>query len=358
MLTGRGFGLSLSFKSEVSMQFTYEQYFDIELDYALQQEKDGGDRGSANKFRYLPKDRSQRAINDAIRELVLLNKDRYYAEVTVQLYDSEAMTPVPGGFGAPITDGVLYINTREALSSDLKTVTLPPNVAELLAVQATNGKWVHLTQGSSMQKDMYVSSASTIHREDGWDLENITEGEVTNSFKAQLIMFPVYERIWNVLDITGYDSAPRIELECLEDVSALQYIKLSLKKAYEDSDALGWDQIFKLEDVHAIAPRGLNTKGKYTWNVKASSTLTGNPLASMFYANFDFTNTEVPFPIEHRRLLTLTIKKNAYARQSKPLSREEYSDMMHLANVWRKEGGKIRSKIVIPARGHGFGRRR
>jgi len=340
------------------MQLTYSQYFQRVLDYELQQVKDGGDRAGADKFRYLSSTQSQRAINEAIRELVLLNKDRYYAELTVQLFDSEALTTTPDGTGSPQTDGYIYIDSRTALSSDLKTLTLPPNVAELMAIQASTGHWVHLTQGSGFQRDMYISAAGKVYREDGWVQENITVGAEGTCFKAQVILFPMYERVWNVDAITGYDSTEQISLLGLESLRAGEKIRLGLDDSTNDD--LGWEQSFTIDSLADITDSTSTSLGKFNWNVTPAdaSVLTGNPSGSLFYAEYDFSDVEVPFPIEYRRLLTLTIKKNAYSRKGKPLSNYEFADLKQLERRWELDGGQIRSKIILPVRGHGFGRRR
>jgi hypothetical protein len=343
------------------MQYTYEQYFDKVLDHELQQKKDGGDRAGKEKFRYLRKEDSQRYINTAIRELVLQNKDRYYAEVTVQLFDPRALT-LPS-FGAPEVDGILYVDSREALSSDLKTLKLPPNVAELIAVQAPNGRWVHLTQSSAMQKDMRITASGTVKREDGWDLENITEGEASNSFKAQVILFPVWDRIWNISDFTTSGSTNTVALDGLEGLRALEMIRIAPDNSDTATD--NWDQLWRTEGLDAIvnAPASY-AKDAFTWDLKPvgektpPTTAPVPGLSETWSATYDFSDIEVPFPIEFERLLTLTIKKNAYARKNKPLSTYEFADLKELERRWQLDGGQIKSKVVIPLRGHGFGRRR
>lgn len=339
------------------MQLTYSQFFDIELDHALQQEKDGGDRGSAKKFRWLPKERSQRAINDAIRSLVLDNKDRYYQELTVQLFDSEALT-TPDGTGSPSGEGYLYVDSRTALSDDLKTLTLPPNVAELIAVRDSTGKWQSLTQSSGMQESMYVVASGKIYREDGWVQENITAGAEGTCFKAQVVMFPMYERVWTINAITGYDGTEQISLLGLESLRANDKIRLVLNDSSDDD--LGWEQSYTIESLADITDSTSTSLGKFNWNVLPAdaSVLTGNPARTLFYAEYDFSDVAVPFPIEYRRLLVLTIKRMAYSRQSKPLSQAEWAEIQELNTRWRRDGGSIRSKIRLPLRGHGFGRRR
>ena len=68
------------------------------------------------------------------------------------------------------------------------------------------------------------------------------------------------------------------------------------------------------------------------------------------------TGDNIPFPDEYTRLLTLAVKKKAYARKGKGLSQFEYSEYMDLNKKWVHEKGKVRKVARVAFRGYGFGR--
>ena len=66
-------------------KYTFLEYFDV-LDWELEQVKDGIDRASADKFRYLPSTQAPRVINETIRELVALCPKRFEKEIIFRFH--------------------------------------------------------------------------------------------------------------------------------------------------------------------------------------------------------------------------------------------------------------------------------
>jgi hypothetical protein len=68
------------------------------------------------------------------------------------------------------------------------------------------------------------------------------------------------------------------------------------------------------------------------------------------------TSDNIPFPDEHIRLLTLTIKKKSLSRKGDSLSDLEINELFTLEKRWVKEKGKIRKKALIAFTGYNLGR--
>lgn len=65
----------------------------------------------------------------------------------------------------------------------------------------------------------------------------------------------------------------------------------------------------------------------------------------------------VNFPDEWLRLLTLEVKKRAYSRQGKGLSKFEFAELTELKKNWAKDVGIVRYFSRISYQGRRFGRR-
>jgi len=67
-------------------------------------------------------------------------------------------------------------------------------------------------------------------------------------------------------------------------------------------------------------------------------------------------DVDIPFPDEYIRMLTLDVKRQAYARKGNGLSQYDYSELKEYEKRWQSEKGRVLKKQYMAFRGHSFGR--
>ena len=142
------------------MAYTYATFFDV-LDYELKQIREGGDLASKDAYRCLPSDQAERIINESIKDLILLNLDRFEQELTVTFKASPS--------AGDITE-----------ASTGTTYTAPDRIVQILSARIDNN-WFLLGDSSDLNSTIYSTSNKTITNVDGWAEDD------TITFKVILI---------------------------------------------------------------------------------------------------------------------------------------------------------------------------
>ena len=301
-------------------KYTFLEYFDI-LDWELEQVKDGVDRASADKFRFLPSTQARRMINETIRELVALCPKRFEKEVVFRFHHNDP------------ENGYINIEGDTYISSDLKTFTVPDSIMKVIAIKVDD-VWSVL-EDSSSNADIFSPASNQIYNADGWTMYE--PGVTGDTLKARVIMHP-----------------PKI--------TGTTHTVTGVSEGSTTAYTFGFAIDFEVGDsavVTNVTPATFNsTQTVIGVDERKYRVITDLDSSALTYTSGGTVTRDaiVDFPQEYIRLLTLEIKRKAWARKGRKMSEFEYSELMALKGRWERETGRVRSKSIFAAEGYGFGR--
>lgn len=305
--------------------YTYTDYFSI-LDWELQQESDGGDTASADKFRKLPSTESKRYINDTRRELIGKNYERFEKEIIFRFFDETSTLP-------SYEDGYYNIEiTSDHISGN--TFIVPNDIAKFIAYKNSSSLWLIPPDSSQFGVSIYSPSHNKIYNSDGW-----TAG---TELTAKVIQFP----------------------EDIKETITLGAALLNEATAYPGSKVLALAPVTSNYQVGDLATISSSTVPAYdgSWRVLAKAT------SNQLVLDLDYTSSgsgditrnyepfEIEWPEEYIRLLTLEIKKKIYARKNKALSQYEWIEYNDILTQWKNDTGRVKQFSSIAFKGYGLGK--
>jgi len=273
------------------MVTTYTDFLDI-LDYELQQEKQGGDTASADKFRFLPHSQSLRIINETYRELAMVSQDQFEMEFT------------------------------HTFTFDTKTFLVPDAIIRVLAIWEEDS-WRILGDSSDLNSSITSVSSEKITNTDLW-----SSGD---TIRLKVVIFPpriFSDEITDTID--SYTNSSITHTTAHDELEVGDIIRVVFESTrYEDCIILG-----KTVDTLYIE---YNTE-----EVPVS------------FTNESARN--INFPKAYIKLLILDLKRKSYARKGKAMSQFDYSEFMQLKNKWINEVSRIGHVATIAFEGYGLGR--
>ena len=289
------------------MKYTYTEFLDI-LDWELQQEKQGGDSASADKYRFLPHTQALRVVNETIKELVVISPDQFEREYT---------------YTVVIPD--------ELNNAKTKHIKLPGFIFKVISYWDTEEEsWRILGDSSDLDSDIVSIDSNTIYKEDGW-----SDGETV---KLKVVAFPYEVEATNGTSLGDVDTYSNnvLVMDYGEnpEIEAGQQIKLSFA---------GQDDFYIVDQVGKKVVWSLYLNKDCKFNFSPGTSLTR-------YSSI------IPMPSNYIRLLVLEIKRKAYSRKGKALSQFEYSELMRLKAQWSEETSPVQQKSRIAFEGYGLGR--
>ncbi len=310
--------------------YTYTEYYSV-LDWELQQVKDGGDSSSQDSFKKLPSTEAKRVINDARRELVGRNYERFEQEIIFRFYDPTESMPSweDGYYNIDITD-------TDLISGNMFIV--PSDIARFIAFKDGDSKWQIAADSSFSTESIYSPAHNKIYNEDGW----LNDDTLT----AKIVKFP--EEIKET--ITAVSASSTQNAEDAGYYGTNLWVDFATDPGFKVGDIVTFDSWSEasLNTDHRILYRSSDGL-EYIIDTTFTATATGTVAR-------DYSAREIDWMMEYVRLLTLDIKRKVYSRKGKALSQYEWIEFNDLLNRWVSDTGRVRQKAYIAFEGYSFGR--
>lgn len=310
--------------------YTYTEYYNI-LDWELEQVKDGGDSASQDSFKKLPSTEAKRVINDARRELVGKNYERFEQEIIFRFFDPTESMPdwTEGYYDIDITN-------TELVSGNIFKV--PADIAKYIAFKDDNSKWNIAPTSSLYGAPIYSPAHNKIYNEDGW-----LDGDTLSSI---VVRFPteIKETI-SAVSVNSTQSATDAGY-----FGTKLWMDFATDPGFKVGDIVtfsGWSES-TLNTDHRIIYRksdGLEYIVDTTFAATAAGTVALN-----------YESRTIDWMDEYIRLLTLDIKRKAYSRKGKAMSQFEWIEYNELLRQWINDTGRVKQVAHIAFKGYGFGK--
>jgi len=311
------------------------------LDYELEQQKEYADTASADRFRNLPRTEAPRVINDAIKKLVRKKDEAYTEELMLCFYDSTVEQ-------YPLRDGEnFYIDINESVSDKLFTIPKPIKEIKMYikpessgADDQRTGRWEVASDSSISGGLIYCPSKDTVYNYNGWN-----DGD---KMRVSAVVYPV--------DLKNSIGAVTITALTLNEDDTCGIVTGTTDMNLSRGDIV---------KVAGFTPTAYN--GNYVVIYKNGVNLVIKPLTAepagvvSALGNISFVADDLIIGIDdgYIRLLTLEIKKMAYSRKQKPLSQEEYIELVReLRPEYEADKGRVNTIGTLNYGGANFGRKR
>lgn len=299
---------------------TFSELFEI-LDYELKQQKEFGDRGDPDKFRYLRMVDAKRVVSDTLYYLYSLNPElslqeisvvgRDMADYTVEYYDSVIYFEQGDNY-LKVPDRVFNIN---GIKIDTKWLKLYDS-SDLNATWYSPKRDRLVYRGENFDNEKSFSLLASLYPKrikDNVELENLTADTVLGSTFSLSVGSP-----------HKFEVGDRVTLSSTSETSLNGTFTVV---AYTEGHIFvnGADFLFPVFDVHLV---------------------------------FDTDNQEIDIPAEYFDMLVLEIKRKVYARKEERMSPYEYAQLNQVyLPRWKNEQGRVRQASHLSSWGYGFGKR-
>lgn len=305
------------------MKYNYTKFIE-KLDFELQQERSYGDRGTPNKYRYLPTDEAKRTISEVMLEFAMINPDHYLREQLVEVRDFSEMTTA----GIPEIDSdIFYVDIDE------QTVTLPERMDNVFAFWYNNS-WRKMYDSSVFGKSWYSpSSKKFIMRNNS--IEELTQIKFFCSVMPKFIK-------------------DNFEIETLS-VELVATTTNIVTIVFTDTQMLSADTL-DIGDTVSLSVDGDGVLAAKNGNIFAFlMDSTGSTAVQTL--TFDTDLMLIDFPPQFIFMLILAIKFRAYGRAGKLLSQAQWTQYNELRERWQDYSGQIVHTAMLSAEGFGYGKR-